>query len=203
MFVCNFSEMFVMLSSVGTRTFHSVSAARLNTDKRKAEAGVSVGSCMWESCGWGCEPAGRRRCRCVRAPSCTWGLRCFRCTTAPTRPERPAQTEPLRRDPPVRRYCFICTCLWHFVFVILESLITISYQYTPVSLQSPSPWSPMGRRLLSAEQFHPVNPSAQRRPEPVYSGRGHHTEPSGDCGKEGGKWRRGRHTEAWYKHQHI
>lgn len=46
MFVCNFSEMFVMLSSVGTRTFHSVSAARLNTDKRKAEAGVSVGSCM-------------------------------------------------------------------------------------------------------------------------------------------------------------
>lgn len=46
MFVCNFSEMFVKLLSAGTRTFHLVSAARLNTDKRMAEAGVSVGSCV-------------------------------------------------------------------------------------------------------------------------------------------------------------
>lgn len=129
MFVCNFSEMFVMLSSVGTRTFHSVSVARLNTDKRKAEAGVSVGSCVWESCGWGCEPAGPRRCRCVRVPSWMWGHRCFRCTTAPTRPERPAQKEPLRREPPREEILFH---LHVFVIFCFCDTRKSNYNFIPV-----------------------------------------------------------------------
>lgn len=59
-----------------------------------------------------------------------------------------------------------------------------SYRCRPASLRSPVLWSPAGRTLPPAAQLLPVDPSAPQRPEPVYSGRGHHTAPSSNWEKK-------------------
>ena len=142
--------------------------------------GLSGGPCRCGSCGSGCEPVGPQRCRCVPVPSWTSGRRCSRCTTAPSRPETWPRTGLLQGATPTHRQTAFRQTLYHNSSTSDSSSSDPTYQYKPVSLQSPVRWSPGWRRLPPAERLHPVNPWTRRRPEPLCSERGRHTEPSGN-----------------------
>lgn len=144
------------------------------TEVQKSGFGISAGSCTCASCGWGCAPACRQRCRCAPAPPWTSGLRCCRCTTGPIQPATPAPAGLLWRSGQVTPES------QHHKGPTCQRPTAVSYPCKPVSLQSPVLWPPAERRPPSAGQLFPPRPSARQRPEPVYSGRGRHTAPSPD-----------------------
>lgn len=82
--------------------------------------------------------------------------------------------------PPSVFYFIVVTLRVYFIssWSQVEAGTVVSYPCRPVSLRSLVLWSPAGRTLPPAAQILPADPSSQRRPEPVYSGRGRHTAPS-------------------------
>lgn len=97
-----------------------------------------------------------------------------------THPARDASTS---RAPAEVRSGQVTQANQHQKWPASQHASVVSYQCRPVSLRSPVLWSPAERRPPSAGRFLPPRPSARRRPEPVYSGRGRHTAPSPDSGE--------------------